>query len=79
MTSYMIAGKTPMMPERSPTSGRAAQRDVAFEMVVAVAEVVIDHDQSLGEVRHGQFPCHPDTPVHLDGFFAHQGLRHDQW
>src|SRR2546427_5325683 len=37
-----------------------AECDVTRQMVVLVAELVVDHDQALGIVGQGQFPGHAD-------------------
>src|SRR5690606_36919458 len=49
-----------------------AQRDEARQVVVFVAELVVDHHQPLGVVRQRQFPGHADAAVQLDAFFGHQ-------
>ena len=42
-------------------------------MVVLIPQLVVDHDQALGIVRHGQLPGHADAAVQLDALFGHQG------
>jgi hypothetical protein len=47
-----------------------AQCDIAFEMVIFVAELMIDHHKALGGVRKWQLPRHADAAVHLDALFS---------
>ena len=41
-------------------------------MVVFVAQLVVDGDQALGVVGHGQLPGHADAAVQLDGLFGNK-------
>src|SRR5690606_20112808 len=49
------------------------QGDEARKVVVFVAELMVDHDEALGVVGQGQFPCHADASVQLDALFGHHG------
>src|SRR5690606_1279785 len=44
--------------------------DVAFEMVVGVSKLVVDHYEPLGVMGQWQLPGHADAAVELDEFFG---------
>ena len=39
--------------------------------MILIPKLVVDHDQALGVVRHGQLPGHADAAVQLDALFCH--------
>src|SRR5690606_35885893 len=75
------------MPSRGKSSSSAgawcgsmasilgSQGDEARKVVVFVAELMVDHDETLGVVRQGQLPCHADAAVQLDALFGHHGAH----
>src|SRR3546814_704331 len=78
--------RTPSSGKSGPPSGGGevsvfmasilrSQRDEAGQVVVFVAQLVVDHDQALGIVRQRQFPGHADAAVQLDALFGHQGAH----
>ena len=41
-------------------------------MVIGIAELMVDHGQTLGEMRQGIFPSHGNAAMQLDGFLSDQ-------
>ena len=53
-------------------SRHTAEGNEPLQMVVCIAQLMVDHDHALGEMRHGQLPCHANAAMHLDRFFRDQ-------
>ena len=44
-------------------------------MVIFVAELVVDHHQTLGVAGQRQLPGHADSAMHLDAFLGHRRAK----
>ena len=53
-------------------SGGLREGDEALEVMVGVAELVVDHDQALGVVGQSVVPGHGDAAVELDRLLRDQ-------